>query len=177
MAEPEDFVEMGRVIDAYGVRGLLKVEAFGGPDSTLSKTRSVWLKRLDRSGDFGVRQWKAHSGNLILSLEGFADRDFAASWKGAVVGVSRAQFPASSDEEIYWVDLIGCRVNGAGSVDLGVVKAVNDHGGGPFLRVFAEPGVAGEPARERLIPFIKSYVTDVDLPNKLILADWDASWE
>ncbi len=173
---PDDLIDMGRVIDAYGVRGQLKLEPFAGPGSALGKARKIWLSRRDKSGEFGVRQIKEHSGTLLVSLEGFADRDFAASWKGATVQMSRAQFPASGSDEYYWVDLIGCQVTGQHSSLLGEVVSVDDHGGGPFLKVRAAELVDGKP-RERLIPFVSAYITQVNLAEKSIVADWDPAWD
>ncbi len=173
----DDLVDMGRVIDAYGVRGQLKLEPFAGPDSALASAKRLWLCKPDKSGEFGVRQIKAHSGNLLVSLEGFADRDFAASWKGATVRMSREQFPPSDENEYYWVDLIGCQVSGRQSMPLGEVIAVDDHGGGPFLRVRAPSGAPGGSPRERLIPFVANYITQVDLKDRRIQVDWDADWD
>lgn len=173
----DDLVDMGRVIDAYGVRGQLKLEPFAGPDSALASARRLWLCKPDKSAEFGVRQIKPHSGNLLVSLEGFADRDFAASWKGATVRMSREQFPPSEEDEYYWVDLIGCQVSGRRASCLGEVVSVDDHGGGPFLRIRALSGGATGTPRERLIPFVANYVTRVDLDNRLIEADWDPDWD
>jgi len=170
--EPDDLVEMGRVIGAFGVRGQLKIEPFAGPDSSLSRLKRLWLKRPDKTIDCSVMSWKQHADALVLSLEGFADRDLAAAWKGASVCASRAQFPATEADEVYWIDLLGCAVYGRGEVLLGTVTAVDDHGGGPFLKVTSQTGVA-----ERLIPYVAQYITDVNLAERHISADWDPDWD
>ncbi|MFK7962818.1 MAG: ribosome maturation factor RimM [Burkholderiaceae bacterium] len=172
---PDDLVEMGRVIGAFGVRGQLKVDPFAGPDSSLNKIKQIWLKRADKSLECRVMNWKVHSDSLVLSLEGFADRDLAAAWKGASIWVSRRRFPATDPDEVYWIDLIGCKVYGHAGVLLGSITAVEDHGGGAFLKVQAPEGLSG-PA-ERLIPYVAHYITETDLAQRQLKADWDPEWD
>lgn len=173
--EPTDLVEMGRVISAFGVKGQLKVEPFAGPDTSLSRIKRLWLKRLDKTLECRVMSWKQHADTLVLSLEGFADRDLAVAWKGASICVSRQQFPETDPDEIYWIDLIGCVVFGQSDTLLGTVSAVHDHGAGPLLKVASPPGQPG-PA-ERLIPYVAQYVTDVNLEDRRISTDWDPDWD
>ena len=175
MKPPTDLIDMGRVLDAFGVRGQLKVEPYGGPGTALASARRIWLTREGQTSEWTVLQRQVHGQTLILSLEGFADREFAASWKGAQVALSRARFPQADDDEIYWVDLIGCEVIGQREVFLGTVLAVQDHGGGPFLQIRAGDGADRIP--ERLIPFVKTYITEVDLAQRRIIADWDPDWD
>jgi len=174
-AEPDDLVEMGRVVSAFGVRGQLKIEPFAGPDSSLSRFKQLWLRRQDKTLECRVMAWKHHADSLILSIEGFADRDLAETWKSASVCVSRQQFPATEPDEVYWIDLIGCDVYGQSGTLLGTVTAVEDHGGGPFLTVTAPAGQRG-PA-QRLIPYVGQYITDANPAERRINADWDPDWD
>jgi 16S rRNA processing protein RimM len=56
-----------------------------------------------------VRSAKYHSGDVTPPWS-TADRDGAEALKGATVQVSRADFPALSEDEYYWSDLIGMDV-------------------------------------------------------------------
>lgn len=176
MSETSDLVEVGRVLATHGVRGWLKVAAATGPESVLHAVPSLWLVRhREPPVAFEILQRREHSGNFLLALQGLDDPETAAAWRGSTVCVPRSSFPDLPDDEVYWIDMIGCTVVTSAGHELGTVAGVDDHGGGPFLRVVSRadrPGVA-----ERLIPFVPVYVLDVDLVHRIITVDWQPDWD
>src|SRR5690606_14660750 len=124
---------------------------------------------------FRVLKSRTQGSTIVGSLQGIEDRDQAESLRGSTVWVSRAAFPATQEDEYYWVDLLGCAVYGehdGQSVLLGVVENVTDNGVHAILSVARQIlNDAGEVtpvldakgrAVETLIPFVAAHVHTVD---------------
>jgi 16S rRNA processing protein RimM len=113
-----------------------------------------------------------HSGNVVIALDGIADRDQAEALKGARILVGRNVFPKAEVDSYYWVDLIGCKAINLQGESLGEVIEVNDNGAHGIIAL----GNPETKAVLQLVPFVKEAVQSVDLPNQLITLDWQADW-
>ena len=164
----EPWVEVGRVVGAFGVNGALKVETFVEPSESVLRKARRW--RLQRRGEAPfethVAQVKVQFDSLVVTLEDAPSREEAMRLKGASVSVQRAEFPPAASDEFYWTDLVGCSVRNRAGETLGLVSSVDDHGAGPLLNVDSR----------HLIPFLDAYVLEVSLERREILVDWSADW-
>ena len=178
---PADAVEVGAVIDAYGLKGWVKVAAHAqgaqGGNALLSAKRWWLVKGHERKSASRVAA-KTHGDTIVGQLAGVADRDAALLLRGYRVYVSRDEFPALEADEFYWVDLIGLDVVNDAGVELGKVADLIDNGAHSVLRVeYPSTGHDGKPATgERLIPFVGAYVKTVDQAAKRIVVDWEADY-
>jgi 16S rRNA processing protein RimM len=190
---PDDAIEVGAIVDAYGLKGWVKVAAHAsaghGGDALLNAKRWWLLKTSPRTSpqtqqqgqDFKsapVSQAKVHSDSVVAQLGGVADRDAALLLRGYRVYVRRNDFPALAADEYYWVDLLGLDVVNEAGVELGKVADMIDNGAQSVLRIeYPATGKDGKPATgERLIPFVGVYVKTVDQAAKRIIVDWDADY-
>mgnify|MGYP000845511912 CR=1 FL=1 len=180
-AWPEDAVEVGRILGAFGVKGWIKIQPFSFDASALAASKTWWLQ-LERPGTparqaLKVLALRDHGEGLVAQLEGVEDRDGAERLRGGLLSVPRAAFPKTPDGEYYWLDLIGLQVVNTEGQDLGKVIDLIDTGPHCVFRI-APPGIEQpSPKQERLIPFVGAYVLDVDLAGKQIRVDWSADWE
>lgn len=179
---PDDAIEVGAVVDAYGLKGWVKVvphaNAGRGSDAMLTAKRWWLVKGADRKSARCV-QSKVHSDTIVAHLAGCDDRDEALALRGHSVHVSRSDFPKLNDEdEFYWVDLIGLDVVNEAGVALGQVADMIDNGAHSIMRIeYPATSKDGKPTTgERLIPFVGVYVKTVDQAAKKIVVDWDADY-
>jgi 16S rRNA processing protein RimM len=164
---------MGRVLAPYGVKGWLKTRPFTVSLATLLDYDRWWLAAGDGSDgwkEFPVLSARCHADTLLVELEGLADRESAARWRGALIGVARATLPDLREGEIYWADLIGfVVVNRAGDV-LGRVTGLLDTMAHGVMRV------AGEDGSERLIPLVPAYLDAIERDAMRIVVDWQRDY-
>jgi 16S rRNA processing protein RimM len=176
---PADAVEVGAVVDAYGLKGWVKVAPHAQGGGALLSAKRWWLvKGRERQSSARIAA-KVHGGDSVVGqLAGVADRDAALLLRGSRIYVSRAEFPAAAADEYYWVDLMGLDVANEAGVELGKVADLIDNGAQSVLRVeYPSTGKDGKPATgERLIPFVGVYVKTVDLAAKRIVVDWEADY-
>ena len=174
---PEDLVAVGYVAGAYGLQGWVRVRPHSAEADALLHAKTWWLGKPEQPQqlrDVDMMQAKHHSGDVVAQLVGVVGRDAAEALKGAAVQISRRHFPALSDGEFYWVDLIGLAVGNLQGERLGVVEAMMDNGAHPILRVAVAPpaGQDAQAASELLIPFVDQFIKTVDLAARHITVDW-----
>ncbi len=159
---------MGRVTGPFGVLGWVRVHPYTETSGSLTRYRTWWLGREEPYRACEVEQARVHGAEVLAKLAGVDDRDAAARLKGEWVALPRSALPAPAQDEYYWVDLIGLSVVNTEGVGLGTVKALMETGANDVLVVEGE--------RERLIPFIRQVILDVDLEGKTIRVDWGVDY-
>jgi 16S rRNA processing protein RimM len=184
-ALPPDAVELGRVQEAWGIKGWLRLHSHSADPEVLLAARRWFLlppeARYARGFDafsgvvtVAVDEVKTHADGLVARIGPIADRNAAEALKGCRIHVSRADFPAAKgDDEYYWVDLIGLDVVNREGVHLGVVRDLLPTGPHSVLCLeYAE----GDKTLERMIPFVSVYVDQVDLQARRITVDWQPDY-
>jgi 16S rRNA processing protein RimM len=185
LAWPEDAVEVGRVLDAWGVKGWVKVQSFADDPQALFSTRRWYikppeegvLKRPTASASsfppvLAVSECREHGGLVVAQIAGVADRTGAEALRGARIFVARALFPRPKADEYYWVDLIGLVVVNRQGEPLGTVIGLIDTGPHSVMRLARPEGESKAEGAERLVPFVAAYVDDVSLAERRITVDW-----
>lgn len=161
---------MGRVAAPYGIKGWVKALPLTQDAETLLEFKDWWLcKRNGTWQRHTLIEGRRHGATLLACLSGMPDREAAALWSGADIGVARSELPAPAPGEIYWADLVGLAVINREGVVLGTVAAVTEFGAHPVLRV---GDMTVEPVRERLIPFVDAYIDSVDRNEGRMTVDW-----
>ncbi|MBL0428224.1 ribosome maturation factor RimM [Ramlibacter alkalitolerans] len=177
---PADAIEVGRILDAWGVRGWFKVLPHSADPQALFSTKRWYLQPTERGPQafagtllLRVREAKEHSDSIVARVDGIEDRATAELLKGARIFVPRSSFPTAPEDEFYWVDLLGLEVFNREGVHLGRVKDLMSTGPQTVLVVEYEEG--GKP-QERMLPFVSAYVDKVDLHARRIEVDWQADY-
>jgi 16S rRNA processing protein RimM len=176
MTIPDDLVLVGYVTGAYGVKGWVRIKPYSADADALLNAKTWWLDKPELR-DVDMMQAKIHGEDVVAQLMGVAGRDAAEAMKGTAVQIRRSHFPPLSDDEFYWIDLIGLAVENLQGESLGTVKDLMDNGAHPILRVAVQqpPGSAqgsDKAPQEMLIPFVDQFVKTVDQAAKKITVDW-----
>ena len=177
---PPDAIEVGRIQDAWGVKGWFKVLAHSADPQALFSSKRWFLLPSDRGPKIfegcvllPVREAKDHSGVVVACSHDVPDRGTAESLKGVRIFVPRSSFPTPKLDEYYWVDLIGLQVSNREGLALGEVKELLHTGPQTVLVLgYEQDGKA----LERLIPFVAAFVDDVDLGGRKIKVDWQLDY-
>ncbi len=177
---PADAIEVGRIADAWGIKGWFKVIPYSADPEALFSSKRWFLQPTERGAKtfsgtvlLPIREAKQHSDSVVASAQGFDDRDAAESLRGARIFISRASFPSTGNDEYYWVDLIGLDVVNREGVALGAVKELLSTGPQTVLVLVYE---AEGKSQERMIPFVSAFIDAVDLPARRITADWQPDY-
>jgi 16S rRNA processing protein RimM len=194
-AWPSDAVEVGFILDAWGIKGGFKVKPFAADPKALFSSRRWFIKPPAQSLParpakaalpcvpplLKITQAREQGEFIVAQAQEVADRTAAEALRGARVFVSRQSFPTAAPGEYYWIDLLGLSVVNRQGDSLGCVTNLIDTGPHCVLQLLAAavpPGTdavqAAAPPEptERLIPFVAAYVDSVDLEARVITVDW-----
>jgi 16S rRNA processing protein RimM len=151
---------VGRVSRPHGVRGEMTVEVrTDDPDLRLA-AGAVLATEPAAAGPLKVTRSRWHSGRLLVSFDGVADRDQADQLRGTLLLVDSADLEDLADpDEFRDHQLVGLTVVDADRQPVGEVTQVL-HYGQDMLVVAGSGNRAG---REILIPFVSAIVPEVDL--------------
>jgi len=177
---PADAIEVGRIADAWGIKGWFKVLPYSAdPEALFSSKRWFLLpaekgaKTFSGVAQLVIKEAKVHSDTVVASAHEVDDRTAAEALRGARIFVARSSFPSAEKDEYYWVDLIGLDVVNREGLALGTVKELLSTGAQTVLVLdYAQDGKP----QERMIPFVSVYIDEVDLPGRRILVDWQADF-
>ena len=156
----DNFVTVGKVLNAYGLQGQIKVNVyfenlkllrtvkdFFVGDSLL-KTKIKFLRNSRKS------MWIASIAETKEQAEGF---------KGQLIFLEKKFLPTLMADEFYYKDLKGLQIKIDGSIQKGIVKDVFNFGSGDVLEVSLDDREA-----TIYIPFNKDNVGRIDLSNRQI---------
>ncbi len=158
-------VVVARVLDAFGIKGQVKLKAFTEqPENLLNY--SDWI--LEVSGQtessFRVSSSQLHGKFIIAVLEGIATRDEALALKGADVRLPISALPNLGTGEYYWFELIGLQAVDVNGSIYGTVEEMMETGANDVLVVHGET--------THLIPYTLSVIREVSLQDGRIIVDW-----
>ncbi|MDM0070756.1 MULTISPECIES: ribosome maturation factor RimM [Variovorax] len=174
---PADAIEVGRIADAWGIKGWFKVLPHSAEPEALFSSKRWLLQPPGAAGSqafkLAIREAKEHSDVIVASSEDVPDRNAAEALRGARVFVPRSSFPTAGDDEYYWVDLIGLAVVNREGVALGKVRELLATG--PQTTLVLDAIEDGKPV-ERMVPFVSAFVDKVDLAGRLITVDWQPDY-
>jgi 16S rRNA processing protein RimM len=100
----------------------------------------------------------------VFKFVGIDSMSDAEPWAGADILVADSEREMPEEGAYSHADLIGC-VLWNRDVKTGVVRAVEDYGGGPLLEVRLEDG------RDVLVPFTLTICKEIDVAAKIIRAE------
>ena len=176
---PADALEVGRIGEAWGLKGGFRVLPYAEPPEALiaasrwhlqAPTDQVHIPtsapRLPPS--LAIKSLRSQGDGYVAVSPDVADRSAAEALRGARIFVARSSFPAVGADEYYWADLIGLTVRNRDDIDLGKVVGLLETGAQSVLRVQS----ADNTDAERLIPFVAAFVDSVDLAARRIVVDW-----
>jgi 16S rRNA processing protein RimM len=177
---PADAIEVGRITDAWGIKGWFKVLPYSADPEALFSSKCWYLMPTEKGAKafsgvvtMAVSEAKIHSGTVVATARDVLDRNAAEALRGSRIFVSRSNFPVAEKDEYYWVDLIGLNVINREGVLLGIVKELLSTGAQTVLVMdYEQDGKT----QERMIPFVSVYIDDVDLTARRILVDWQADF-
>ena len=158
-----DFIPVGAVVNAHGIRGEVKVNPAGFDPEFIASFKTLYIG----GQPVKVISARVHKSTVLLALPGVATMDDALALKGKTVSIRRtdAKLPKG---QYFDAELEGCTVlDDATGEELGKLDKVLHY---PAHKVYT---VRGE--REYLIPAVEgAFIKSVDLDaNRMEVQVWE----
>ena len=156
-----EFVEIGKIVNTFGVRGELKVAAYTDFVSERFKKGSV-VYVSEKHIPFTVKSFKEHKGFLLVLFKDNEDINLVEKYKNALIYKAKEDIKPLKKGEYYFSDLTGLDVYVNGELK-GKVLKVEESIRNNNLRIRKE-----EDGKECLVPFLPVFIENVDLEENRI---------
>ena len=168
-------VLVGRILRPHGLRGEVVVEVLTDVEDRWTPGSSLLLADAEAEprtvpgfpAEVKVAGRRPHKSGALLRFAGVEDRDRAELLHGVWLAVPRSRVPEPPPGTYYHYQLLGCRCRDGGR-DLGTVVDLVEDGGGLLLIVEAEDGEAGEGRQRVPVPFVQSFLREIDVAGRRI---------
>ena len=162
-------VVVGRVRAPHGLAGWLKVEPITHDPARFRDLEYVLAAR-GRSGAvrYAIQDVQLHPKHVMLKLEGVDGRDEARALAGAVLKIPEQCVPPPGDNEFYYYQLEGLRVETADGEHLGTLDQITPAGPNDVYWVL-------KPDRRDhvLVPATHQAIVRIDLDNGVMIVNRD----
>jgi 16S rRNA processing protein RimM len=157
VVESQDWIVIGKITSAHGVRGEVKAQLFLDDPDFLADVESLFLEGRPGRQEIGIKRLRLNRGQAIVSIEGIDDRTEAERLRGREIAIPRNWLPELEEDEYYVAQIIGLTVETMDGEVLGTVAEVIFTGANEVYIV------RGGPRGEILLPAIESVVQAVDV--------------
>ena len=165
----EESLVVGRILRPHGLRGELSVEVRTDDPEQRFAAGSVLGTDPAEAGPLTVAASRWHSGRLLVSFAGVADRTDAESLRGAWLTIAAADVPPPENpDEFHDHQLTGLSVVTVSGELVGTVTDVLHHGQA-LLAVTPADGTSRRD--EVLVPFVAAIAVEVDLASGRLVID------
>ena len=161
---PADRICVGAIAGAFGVRGEAKIKCFTDDPAAVADYGPLFTE--DGGRQFTLKLTRPVKGGYAARMTGVETREDAEALKGTRLYADRSALPAPDEEEFYYADLLGLRIEAADGTVLGKIKAVQDFGAGDVIEYL--PAGGGE---SQYLPFTRDVIPTVDVAGGRVVAD------
>lgn len=166
MQKPLDWVVLGQLGRAYGVRGGIWLRSFTEPAEQILDYKAWYLYR--NANWEPIKRFKVDlfSKGIVIKLEGYDSPEAVSHLTHAKIGIKRTQLTKLAPGEFYCFELVGMDVFNTEHRLLGKVVDIMPTGANDVLVIEGE--------RRHLLPYLPGRVIrDIDREKACMVVDWD----
>lgn len=171
----DNLIKIGELKKPYGIQGWLWLFSYTEDREAVFAMQPWVIKTALGQKTLTVKNWRPQGKGYVVQLNEVPDRNVAETMFGVTLWADRHHLSRLADDEYYWADLVGLTVKSqTDDVILGRVKELFETGAHAIMVV--EPTDDSVDSEERLIPWHKQTVLDVNLAEKMITVDWGSDY-
>lgn len=164
----QEWIKIGKVKDAHGLKGDLYVLVFSKDISWLKEVETFALAPIDKEDqkkNFKIEKIKAFKDGVMIKPEGVLDRTQAESLKGQLFYLPAEMFESEEGETIFLKEILGFTVVDQNETEIGPIKEFSSNTMQDLLVVEMASGKKVE------IPFVEDFILEIDFDNKKVHMD------
>ena len=159
-------VSIGKIINVRGLKGELKVKSLTDFSSLRYKKGNELYIENEDTGEKNTYKVDSHSksGDFdYVHFSGITTIDDAQKFKNCYIKISIDKLPSLKENQFYFYQLIGLKVFTDNNQLIGEVIEIINNGAQHIIKV------RDKNQKNVLIPFVKAFINNVDLENKIII--------
>ena len=163
-----EYIKIGAIANTHGLRGTVKVKSFTDfKEERYKKGNTLYIFFKNEYIPVTVTKVKTVKGLEYIDFKEYTHINDIEKFKGSELYIHQDNVHKIEEEDaFYYTDLIGCEV--VTDEPIGVVKDIREYPQGEYLVINTEA------KKNVLIPFLKQFIKDVDIKNKVIyISEWE----
>ena len=156
----DEYLEIGQIVNSYGIKGFLKVVPFTDDITRFEKLKTVYIQYKNNLEEVEIEEVKFHKNLVLLKVKGVNTIEDTLKYKNCYLKINRKDAVVLPEDTYFIVDLIGTKVYDQDENNIGTIIDVFPTGSNDVYVVKNELG------KQILLPAIGSVIKQVDIPNK-----------
>lgn len=158
----KDFLEIGQIVNTFGIKGQLKVVPFTDDMKRFDKLKSIYVEDNEGKKEYKIEDVKYHKNMVLLKLKGIDTVEDAETLKQSYIKINRKDAIPLEKDTYFIVDLIGLEVYTDEDKFLGILEDIYNTGSNDIYVVKNELG------KQFLLPAIADVIKEIDINTKKI---------
>ena len=159
----QDFLEIGQIVNTFGVKGMVKVVPFTDDVERFAKLKSVFLEKNNKMEEKGIEEAKYHKNMILVKFKNIETIEDAEKYVNAYLKVDRENAIELDEDEYFIADLLGSEVYTDENLLLGKLEDIFNTGSNDIYVVKDEKG------KQILLPAIADVIKNIDVKNQKII--------
>lgn len=159
----QEYLEIGQIVNTFGVKGFLKVVPFTDNVERFEELKTIYICKKNDMKEVEIEEVKYHKDMILMKLKGIDDMTEAEKHKGLFLKINRKDAKKLPKDTYFIADLLGLAVYTDEGELLGKVDDIFQTGSNDVYVVKDELG------KQILLPSIPEVLKEIDLKNEKIL--------
>ena len=159
----QELLEIGQIVNSYGIKGFLKVVPFTDDVTRYDKLKKIYIEKNKILQEMEIEEVKYHKNLVLLKLKEIDDINQTEQFKNCYIKIDRKDAINLPDNSYFIVDLMDMEVFTDDRLFLGKIIDVFPTGSNDVYVVKDETG------KQILLPAIGEVIKNVDVENKKMI--------
>ncbi len=155
-----DFLEIGKIVNSYGVKGFFKVVPFTDDITRFDNLKNIYIEKNKKLEKKEIEEVKYHKNLVLLKIKGIDDINDTEQYKNCYLKIDRENAVKLPEDTYFITDIIGIQVFTEEGELLGNIIDVFPTGSNDVYVIKDELG------KQILLPAIEEVIRKVDVIAK-----------
>jgi 16S rRNA processing protein RimM len=161
----EKYLEIGQIVNTYGIKGYVKVVPYTDNIRRFDDLKTVYIEYKNELLKMSVEEVKYNKNLVLIKFKEIPDINIAEKFKNCFLKIDRQDAVKLPENAYFIVDLIGIDVYTINNDFLGILEDIYNTGSNDIYVVKDHQG------KQILLPAISSVIKKIDLQNRKITVD------
>lgn len=162
----EKYLEIGQIVNTYGIKGFVKVNPFTDDIKRFEELKSVYIDIKGTLKEFTIQEVKYSKNTVLIKFKEILDINEAEKYKNYYIKINRENAIKLPKDTYFIADLIGLEVYNINNNELlGILDDIFPTGSNDVYVIKDKLG------KQILLPATKEVIKNIDVENGKIFVN------
>ena len=103
----EEYLELGQIVNSYGIKGFLKVVPYTDDNTRFNDLETIYIEKSNKLQEYVIEEVKYSKNLVLLKLKGIETIEQAEKFRNCYLKINRKDAIELEEDTYFLVDLIG----------------------------------------------------------------------